>query len=568
MTPFIPPSRVRPCDRMLARAAFLILLSLFTATFTGTPENPDAEVEYQTTSSIARRGSLDVGGTPEAEAILAAPARGREGTGFNVAEGGPLRQGRYYSWFGVGQAYTGVPLWWLGHGISKLAPSFEERHRQTTHFRAGRSEYFEHLACGWRNSLLTALTAWLIVLAARRIGASGRASFLAGLTYGIATYAWPQARSTLSDVQATFLLFLAFHLILLVREDYIRGRLPSSLNAALIGFALGGAFLTRVAVAIAVAGLGLLAVSVIVKRHRKHASGSPFGRLFWLAAPFLTCVFVFLGTNDLRFGDVLESGYGDVLGDFFSGVPHEALAGVLFSPGKGLLWMAPGILLLPFGILHARRRSEKLWPWALAAVSLGVLAPVAFMQGWHGAWTYGPRYVLPLLPFAWLGVALALDLAGERPVRRFLAYALVFSGLAVSLPAVFVDYTTNHDLSWKAAKLEWPDGGGESEFERDDARYLRVQWDFRFAAPWAHWRILRHRLAGLGEEFPVRSIYFVDDDAVLTPTFERFRGLRHLAWVDFQERLGGPIWPAVLVCLGLFVAGLACLGRGLDDPAL
>ena len=211
------PSEAPPFDRWLIRGLFLLLLALYTATFTGAPENPDAEVEYQTTSSLARRGRLDLGGTPEAEALMAATPLGRAGQGFGVAPGGPGREDRFYSWFGVGQAFAGLPFWWAGAALARLFPELEEAHRATEFFGVPRSEYFQHLFVGWRNPLLAALTASLVLACARLAGASARSACAAALAYGVATFAWPQARSTLSDVQATLFLFAGFHALLRAR---------------------------------------------------------------------------------------------------------------------------------------------------------------------------------------------------------------------------------------------------------------------------------------------------------------------------------------------------------------
>ena len=85
MTPYVRPAAVRPGDRTAAWSVFLLLLAVYTATFSGLPDVPDAEVEFQTTSSVVRDQRLALGGTPEAEAIL--------GEGFGVAPGGPERAG-------------------------------------------------------------------------------------------------------------------------------------------------------------------------------------------------------------------------------------------------------------------------------------------------------------------------------------------------------------------------------------------------------------------------------------------------------------------------------------------
>ena len=90
MTPFIRPAAVRLGDRLVARSVLFILLAFFTATMVTQPDIIDAEVEFQTVSSLARSRSFALGGTPEAEAITTVEHQGRQG--FNVRRGGPGRE--------------------------------------------------------------------------------------------------------------------------------------------------------------------------------------------------------------------------------------------------------------------------------------------------------------------------------------------------------------------------------------------------------------------------------------------------------------------------------------------
>lgn len=563
MSPFIRPAAVRPGDRMVARSVFLILLAFLTATMVTQPDVIDAEVEFQTVSSLARRQSFALGGTPEAEAIISVEHEGRQG--FNVRRGGPGRESEFFSWYGVGQAYVGFPLYLLGASLSRIVPQFEARQRETTHLGFGRSEYFEHLAVGWRNPLLTALTAWLLVRSARRLGATRRSSWLAGLTYGLCTFAWAQGRSTLSGVQATFFLFLAFHAMLKLEEDFLRHRRALRLDLLLFGTALGGAFLTRALTAPAIAALACGAAWILFAGHRKHGQRVRLLDLGWMALPALSLFALFLWTNTRRFGNPLETGYGEVVQwrTYFVYPVHWGLLQILFAPGRGFVWMAPGSLLAFLWLRSLIKQGNYRMPVLIAAVAAAVLVPVSMTTSWHGAWTYGPRYALPLLPFLWVGVAPAFDLLEERRLARVGAAVLVLLGLVVVLPGVFVDHTTHTDLAIQAARIEWPDLPG-TEADQEEERFMRIQRDFRFAAPWAHWRILRHRVAGLGEEFPVDEIFFLRGEAVVAPQHVREQGYLHLAWVDFQERLGGPTWPVYLGSLLALGLGIVLAVRGLD----
>lgn len=562
MSPFVRPAVIRSGDRTLARSVLFLLLAVYTATFAGLPDNPDAEVEYQTTSSLARRGRLAL--DPAAPlARLAIEA------GHGVRAGGPGHEDDRYGWFGPGQALAGVPFWYAGHALFRLAPSYENAHRASEWYGATQTEYFEHLLVGWRNPLFGALTAWLVVLSARRLGAQRVHSWLAGLAYGLATFAWPQARSSLSDVQATFFLFLAFHLLLRVREAYARLRPPRLVDVASAGLALAMALATRVATLPAVLVLSLAALVLFVRSRRRRGRAEALLRdAGTFSAALGLGVVLLLFANQVRFGDPLETGYGQTVlsRSYFSLPPLQGLAALLVSPGKGLLWLAPGVLLFPLSLFLSRRRDT--WTlWTIVSVTFATFALVAPTQGWHGAHTYGPRYLLPCLPFLWLGVAQALDAfaAARHPTP---AYLLLGAGLLTSLPGVLVGYGTHLDLATRAARIEWPDQELNLDPQNaDEERFQRIHWRWDYAAPWAHWRILRHRVAGLGESFPLREIFFLQDSISLEPIHERDRGFRHLAWVDFHQRLGGPLWPVALVCGALFAAGVVLALQGFDPGA-
>ena len=549
VTPFIRPATVRHADRQIARSIALLLLVVFTATMVTQPDILDGELEFQTTRALARDSTLAIGGTPEAEALKSFEVPdGQGGTrrGFNGRWGGPGREHEFFSWFGVGQAYVGVPLYLVGAWFGQLFPVYDERHSRSMHMGVPRSEYFEHLFVGWRNPLLSALTAALIALAARRLGASRRSSLLAGLSYGLCTFAWPQARSTLNGVQATFLLFLAFYQVLVIEEAFARLRRPSKGALLLCGLALGGAFLTRPVLAPAVVVVALAAFLVLRKGYLRLPERMTLVDMGWIAVPAFACFGVFLWTNQVRFGDPVEQGYGGIVTweSYFNYPLHHGLAGILFSPGQGLFWMAPGALLALFWV--RRLVAERAWrmPLLLLALGAAVLVPVCLTVGWHGAWGYGPRYALPLLPFLWLGVGPVLDSVSKSAKERTLALCVLGAGFLVALPGALVDTTTHTDLALQAARLEWPDVEG-NEATREEERFQRIRWDLRFAAPAAHWRILRHRVAGLEEEYRAEDLFFLDPEkgsAVLVPEHDREKGFQHLAWVDFVWRLAGPMW--------------------------
>lgn len=550
---------MQTADRTLAGAVFCFLLAAYLATFAGLPENADAEVEFQSTSALVRTQSLALGGTSEAEAIKSIAHQGR--TGYNVRAGGPGREHEAFSWSGIGQPLVAFPLYVAGALAADLFPAIEARHQGSTHLGVARSEYFEHLFVGLRNPLLGALTGALLVLAARRAGARRLHALVCGLTYGLCSYAWPQARGTLSDVQACTCLFLAFVLAQGAIERAARARGPRPATLVGFGLALGFAFLTRPVLAPGVAVLALYFGLRVRQEARAGSRPFPLRELALGLAPAAACLGLALWTNWLRFGDAREFGYGGVVGtDWFQRAPWEGMLGVTVSLGSGLVWLAPGILLVLPWLVHALRRRELALPALLLGLVLAIGVPHVLIPSWHGAWSYGPRYLLPLIPFLWFPVGVSLGLVWERALGRVLACALFALGGVTALGGVLVEYNTNLDLTVRAAGLEWPPAPGV-DAAHDEANFVRAKFDPRFAAPWAHWRIFRHRVAKLGERYPVRALYFLERDEVLEPSFERWRGFRHIAWVDMHERLGAPAWPGVGLALVLVLAGFALAFR-------
>lgn len=572
MSPYVRRWELGPVDGRLALAVFALLLAIYTATFTGHPEVSDGEIEFQTTSALARRGSFALGGTPEAERILEEARRWSSVSGaFPVTRSGSDSESDqgddWYAWFGPGQAILALPLYGTGRILSGLFPNIEERHAATTRYGAARSEYFPHLLVGWRNPLLAALTGALLVLCARHLGTSRHAAFIAALLWGLTTFAWPQARSTLSDVQATFLLFLAFHGILRLRARLVALDPVGWGPPMQIGLCLGVASLTRIAVLPAV--IALLGVMVWVARHhRRPGDSSAIGgevRVFLRAGAALgACLVLLLAFNQLRFGHPLETGYGPALKGFFGFPIQRGLAGLFLSPGRGLLPLAPTVLLLIPALSRLRREGDRLCLGTLAVMIPAVLLPVAASGSWHGAWSFGPRYILPLLPFFALGVGRGLERLKHRPWGRGLIIILATLGLWAQFGGVLVDHATHQDLATRAARLRWPTPEGVAETDADLSRFEHIQWDPGFAAPAAHWRILRHRLSLKTEDFPVGQIFGFETDQILTPIHERDRGWNHLAWVDLNRRLEGSLWPAAVIILLLALTGAALTVRGLD----
>ena len=181
------------------------------------------------------------------------------------------------------------------------------------------------------------------------------------------------------------------------------------------GFAIGFALLTRLdslvfLPALVAAGGGL----------RREKLRLVPGLLFFL---LLTAA-----ANAYRFGSPLEDGHG-LDPPMALSAPLDGLAGLLASPGKGLIWYAPLSLVAVFPAARTRRR-------AIIYLSPFILSLVlhSFLRDWSGGTGWGPRFLFPQLPL--LFVPLLASVPRRGWVLALIRVALVWS-LLICLAGVW-----------------------------------------------------------------------------------------------------------------------------------
>ncbi len=574
---FPRPIVLRPADHLLARAAFWIALGLFLWSLVEGPGSLGAEARYQGTRSVAlgQWGRLEPE-TPEARAVLDAQL------------GVPGKDGRLHlraPWMQL----PAVPLWWAGAGLGEVAENHEAAHAQsppvfddpwTTRAEGPppdqRTEYFAHFAVGWIDPLAGAAMCVLLVFSARRLGASRRAALSCALAFGATTFWWPQATGDGAHVLASLALFAGYATAIEARARFARfeaprGRLWLSHGCATAVAFWGAPSLAPAALAcsalglwVAIAGRRRLWSSPLLRREAGAAKA--LGDGVWILGPWLA-----LGAAHL--------GWAATLGTLahawpFQGAqplwrhpePFARAAALLVGPGEGLLWCAP---LVAVGIWSALvQRTERFILGSGSVLALAVLlgggGGTALEDG------FGPGVLLPALAPLWLWTVTALGPLAARRGGRLVLASLALFGLAVNGPGLAVSHSTYAHLARAhgyALELRATPGLDPAEPSGDEvwgAFDRDLQWDPRWAQPWAQWRILRHRAAGLPESFDLGRLFFSDVPDFAAPARLRDQSFGHLAWVDLEDRLGGPIWPGVLLALICLGWGAAAAVRALD----
>jgi len=155
--------------------------------------------------------------------------------------------------------------------------------------------------------------------------------------------------------------------------------------------------------------------------------------------------------NHARFGGVASSGYGgynlDSLAKTFlppARVYVEGFWGLLFSPGKSVFLFTPLLVLL---IAFWHKVPAKVYAEAAALVMLvavylymiGTLLGGSDFPVWHGDSSWGPRYILPILPLALVIIAHIFQ-AMSRRQRLGLFLPLVVLGIWIELAGMLLPY--------------------------------------------------------------------------------------------------------------------------------
>ena len=381
---------------------FLFLLAVYLLTYTPRINSSDGIAMFATAESLVRRGALDV------EQIR----------WMGLQQGTYGLDGLLYSRKGIGVPLGLLPLVWLGLTAPGLGP-------------VSLSLLF--------NALVTALTAVVLLSYLTRLGFNQRSALLIALAFGLGTLAWPYAKSLFSDPFSGLLLLAAAWLLLAFRRT---GHSRYALGAGLL---LGWNVATRYAEALFLPVFGLLLlyygwkitnyelrftnVKFVIRRSSFVTSVLAF------AAPIAAVGLSLMAFNLSRYGDPFNTGYLPT--ETFSAVWWRGIAGQLVSPGRGLLLYSP-VLILTFFSAPAFFRRHR--PEAVLALSIILMHLLLYGKWfmWHGGFAWGPRFLIPTLPF-W--ALLLAPVAAWRGWRRALFILLTILGVGIQWQLVLVDFS-------------------------------------------------------------------------------------------------------------------------------
>lgn len=439
--------------------------------------NPNEMVRLYMSAAWVDDGSFDIG-----------PVVRRWGMVDDKAE----RDGVLYSSKAPLQSLLGIPAYALSRPLlSALGMDINKRTQLVV------VRLFGSVLFGW-------IFASLLLAYARRravqLGAPQSVGTAMGLTAALGTMLYPYALTFTGHLIAAFAAG-GCYMALLGMSKCKPGSARWRTMAVLAGFA-GGATPFAEYPASLVAAPALLAALVMVQGNRRRLE-----LLGWLAVGGAVPFGLGLWAHHELWGSAFRTGYAylenkgyvELHGEGFFGVSTpkaEALGGTLFSPGTGLFFFSP-VLLVGLAMLVLRVFGRWLAPVVAAAPAQGEAVPadiaedletpdfdgpdalnkglaiaglfgflfsvyfIGSHRGWRGGWTVGPRYIIAVAPLLWIWAVEATANARTRPwIAAFGALSVVCTGFAAALYPHLSDVYTN-----PLATFLWPSyRHGESSY--------------------------------------------------------------------------------------------------------
>ena len=362
---------------------------------------------------------------------------------------------------------------------------------------------------------LTAATSAMVALLTLRMGGSRKGAWLAAVSFGLGTIALVYARLFFAEPLLAFLTVSALYFTL--------GRSPSDI--ALAACFAGLAMLSKPT---GVVVGPVLAAYLLAKR-------VPFPRSILPLVGTAVGFAIYSRYNILRFGQPFNFGLS---WPFRLRFLLPGLAGLLASPGWGLLWYCPALVLAIFGFRKAIK-DRMIEALAIVAMFAAFVSLHALAWYWWGGWSWGPRFLLPAIP----GLCSLLGLL-EGNLRKAVI-VLTILGFIVNAPTSFSFF---EDYCVELA---------ERGISADDT----IAWSFRYAPFCNAWPAALRQVRN-ARQSDVREIFA--QRGAPSHTSENSRALRIVAiwwWVLPVAHVSR--WAGFLLSLFIAALGSLLLGRAL-----
>jgi hypothetical protein len=330
------------------------------------------------------------------------------------------------------------------------------------------------------NSIIIALTSLVIFIFALDQYGSKRTAFILGLIYVGCSFIlpynnslFPQPLQGLCIISGIFFLHKARHNHYSYLCQFTLKR-DINRNTGYLYSGLGAAFFGLSVIASPISGLFIPAYiicSLIYLRRNKKLM-----ICFLVTLAMLLILTAML--NYVRFGSFSEFGYGSQYGAFTLNREWQGLLGLLLSPGKGVIFYFPAIVLLPLAIKFSFRHESCLsflttYVFVALWLYFGTLLVNGESRSWSGAIAWGPRYLVPVLPLVAVLLGGLLKYPKNLKTKRLIHVSIVISAVAgfiVNVGGILVWSEYGLIYAWERERL----GGSAWEMMTWEAKYSPI----------------------------------------------------------------------------------------------
>jgi hypothetical protein len=391
------------CKHQIYFNVFIFFWALFALSNSGF-DNSEGVFHYQVAAQIVKHGQLGFDNLPS-----------------GVFQFAP--NGKAYASHEIGNTIFMVPTAFINVMLENILSKF---------INLDKIVLLQNFILSFQSGVYSAITAatFFAILHAR-FSIAKIPSFLATLCLTLTTYFWAYSRNLFDGVLCATLLTLSFFLLLTYRQKNKLGYLFGCFTC------LGFAFITRISMILAI----LVTCTYLLIAYRSKLATRIQG--FFLAGltllPFVIwqCWYNYLRTGIFYQSPVQTAAYAE--NNALDGNILIGIAGILISPGKSILIYAPLLIMSAFLFkkFYQEHQQEAIYIGALTVLWLVVHSR---LRSWYGAWGWGPRHYITILPLIFLPFAVNIEYVMREKTLKIATIILGTFGFMLGLSSIISNW--------------------------------------------------------------------------------------------------------------------------------
>lgn len=330
-----------------------------------------------------------------------------------------------------------------------------------------------HFVPYFLNSIIITLTDLVVFAFASELYKSRKIGFVIAILLAVTSFIWPYKSTMFTQPLLGLCAISSVYFLYSIGKNRIK-------HAEIFGgILLGTVALVHPTGIMIIPGIFVYALLLLRKDKKKLAK---FLIFFFISISFILCL------NEIRFGSPVDFGYRDEQ-SLKLHTDTVGLTGMIFSPGKGLIFYFPISILLPLAI----------WKFLKQERWLTILIVYVFVSYWlwfgtitnpywgeNGNW--GTRYLVQTLPFLVLPIGILM----KTTRFRYIITGLAIVGFIVNLSGALVWDMYTYSYGWEREAL-WKFGMKSWDI---------FTWDWNYSPIVLNWQLLNSNYLSTLSNYP------------------------------------------------------------------